>query len=59
MTCATRRRRPPGHAAATSLELFTRQACHGGLWRCPYLPRSALPFAAALGWVRQRLRIRR
>jgi hypothetical protein len=55
----------PGAAAhpttplAHPLELFTRQACHGGLWRCPYLPRSALPFAAALGWVRQRLRINR
>jgi hypothetical protein len=55
--------RHPGAAAnpatplAHPLELFTRQACHGGLWRCPYLPRSALPFAAALGWVRQRLRI--
>jgi hypothetical protein len=57
--------RHPGAAAHPAtplphpLELFTRQACHGGLWRCPYLPRSALPFAAALGWVRQRLRIRR
>jgi len=56
--------RHPGAAAnpatplAHPLELFTRQACHGGLWRCPYLPRSALPFAAALGWVRQRLRMR-
>jgi hypothetical protein len=55
--------RHPGAAAnpatplAHPLELFTRQACHGGLWRCPYLPRSALPFAAALGWVRQRLRM--
>jgi hypothetical protein len=28
------------------------QACHGGLWCSAYLPRSALPFAAALGWVR-------
>lgn len=35
-------------------ELFMDQACHGGLWRSGYLPRSALPFAAALGWVRQR-----
>lgn len=57
--------RHPGAAAnpTTSLvhplELFALQACHGGLWRCPYLPRSALPFAAALGWARQRLRIRR
>ncbi len=36
-------------------ELFIDQACHGGLWRTGYLPRSALPFAAALGWVRQRM----
>lgn len=44
----------PGTALAHPLELFMRQACHGGLWRCPYLPRSALPFAAALGWWRTR-----
>jgi len=37
------------------LELFMDNACHGGLWRLAYLPRSALPIAAALGWVRQRL----
>ncbi|MBC7917868.1 MAG: hypothetical protein H7Y28_08665 [Rhodoferax sp.] len=36
------------------LELFMDNACHGGLWRLAYLPRSALPIAAALGWVRQR-----
>ena len=42
-------------ALAHPAELFAHQACHGGLWRCAYLPRSALPFAAALGWVRQRL----
>ena len=56
--------RHPGTAAhpatplAHPLELFMGQACHGGLWRCPYLPRSALPFAAALGWIRQRLHLR-
>jgi hypothetical protein len=36
------------------LELFMDNASHGGLWRSAYLPRSALPFAAALGWIRQR-----
>lgn len=36
------------------LELFMDNACHGGLWRLAYLPRSALPIAAALGWVRSR-----
>lgn len=47
--------RNPPPAFAHPAELFMHQACHGGLWRSPYLPRSALPFAAALGWVRQRL----
>lgn len=56
--------RHPGAAAraatplAHPMELFMGQACHGGLWRCPYLPRTALPFAAALGWIRQRLDLR-
>jgi hypothetical protein len=36
-------------------ELFMDNACHGGLWRSAYIPRTALPFAAALGWVRQKL----
>jgi hypothetical protein len=36
------------------LEMFMDNACHGGLWRLAYLPRSALPIAAALGWVRSR-----
>ena len=40
---------PLGHP----FELFMDQACHGGLWRCPYLPRSALPFAAAWGLARK------
>ncbi|MFO1250269.1 MAG: hypothetical protein U1E77_03755 [Inhella sp.] len=40
---------------AHPFELFMDQACHGGLWCTPYRPRSALPFAAALGWVRQRV----
>ncbi len=44
----------PAQPLAHPFELFMDQACHGGLWRSPYLARSALPFAAALGWVRQR-----
>lgn len=45
----------PAVPLAHPFELFMANACHGGLWRCAYLPRSALPFAAALGWVRNRL----
>lgn len=45
----------PAHALAHPFELFMDGAIHGGLWRGAYLPRSALPFAAALGWVRQRV----
>lgn len=47
--------RQPTPDFAHPAALFAHQACHGGLWRTPYLPRSALPFAAALGFVRQRL----
>lgn len=47
--------RQPAPRFAHPAALPAHQACHGGLWRSPYLPRSALPFAAALGWVRQRL----
>jgi hypothetical protein len=35
-------------------ELFMQGANHGGLWTCAYRPRSALAFAAALGWVRNK-----
>jgi len=45
----------PSVPLAHPFEHFMDQACHGGLWRCAYLPRSALPFAAALGWVRERV----
>ena len=45
----------PARALGHPYELFTANACHGGLWRIAYQPRSALPFAAALGWARQRL----
>lgn len=46
----------PGTPLAHPFELFMDNACHGGLWTSAYLPRSALPFAAALGWVRQRVK---
>jgi hypothetical protein len=45
----------PAVPLAHPFELFIDGAIHGGLWRGAYLPRSALPFAAALGWVRQRV----
>lgn len=45
----------PATPLAHPFELFMDQACHGGLWRTAYLPRSALPFAAALGWVRSKV----
>lgn len=44
----------PSTPLAHPYDLLIANACHGGLWRSAYLPRSALPFAAALGWVRQR-----
>ena len=44
----------PALPLAHPFELFIDNACHGGLWRTGYRPRSALPFAAALGWVRSR-----
>ncbi len=45
----------PARGLAHPHDLFHAQACHGGLWACPYLPRTALPFAAALGWTRLKL----
>lgn len=33
-------------------QLIWEDACHGGLWTTAYRPRSALPMAAALGWLR-------
>ncbi|MBC9229699.1 hypothetical protein HI850_010200 [bacterium SPL81] len=36
------------------LELIMENANHGGLWHVPYLARTALPFAAAYGWVREK-----
>lgn len=43
----------PSRALAHPHELFMDQACHGGLWSGAYLPRSALPMAAALGFMRR------
>ncbi|MDO5710631.1 MAG: hypothetical protein Q4P32_02675 [Micrococcales bacterium] len=40
-----------GPAPATPWEAEARHAVHGGLWRCPYAPRSALGLAALLGLV--------
>jgi hypothetical protein len=45
----------PARPLAHPFELFMDGAVHGGLWRCAYRPRSALAFAAALGWVRRRV----
>jgi len=36
------------------LDLVMDQACHGGLWATAYRPRSVLPVAAILGWLRRR-----
>lgn len=36
------------------LDLIMENANHGGLWHVPYLARTALPFAAAYGWVREK-----
>lgn len=44
----------PARALRHPFELFMDNACHGGLWTTPYLPRSALPFAAMLGWLRRK-----
>lgn len=41
--------RQGGSTPAHPARLFMDNAVHGGLWRIPYLPRSALPFAAVLG----------
>lgn len=42
------RRPPPGPGAEPAAAVMAG-AAHGGLWRLPYAPRSALPFAALLG----------
>ncbi|HMN77363.1 MAG TPA: hypothetical protein PKC97_14965 [Burkholderiaceae bacterium] len=45
----------PRRELAHPHELFMDNACHGGLWTGAYRARSALPLAAALGWLRGRL----
>jgi hypothetical protein len=42
----------PAHAEPWRDEAYA--AVHGGLWRCPYQPRSALGLAAALGYAATR-----
>jgi hypothetical protein len=37
------------------LELLMEGANHGGLWYVSYLARTALPFAAAYGWINDKL----
>jgi hypothetical protein len=39
---------------AHPLKLLVHTANHGGLWRLPYLPRSVLPMAALLGFVKRK-----
>jgi hypothetical protein len=39
---------------AHPLKLLVHTANHGGLWRLPYLPRSVLPMAALLGFIKPR-----
>ena len=41
----------PARALVHPWDLFTDNACHGGFWTCPYLPRTALPYAAAIGFL--------
>lgn len=45
----------PDYPLAHPLELLTEGANHGGLWRCGFLPRTALPLAALIGYVRGKL----
>lgn len=42
----------PAMPLSHPFELYMDCAIHGGLWYVPYLPRTALPFAAAAGFVR-------
>ncbi|MCT8090477.1 MULTISPECIES: hypothetical protein [unclassified Acinetobacter] len=41
------------------LELMMKGANHGGLWRVPYLARTALPFAALYGFANEKLPIKK
>jgi hypothetical protein len=42
----------PAATLAHPLQLLSDAANHGGLWRVPYLPRSVLPLAALIGFLR-------
>lgn len=44
----------PATSLPDPLELFRDGACHGGLWRSAYLPRSVLGIAAVLGMFERR-----
>ncbi|HEY8880409.1 MAG TPA: hypothetical protein VIN03_22760 [Roseateles sp.] len=46
--------RTPARDFAHPLKLLVHSANHGGLWRLPYRPRSVLPMAALLGFVKRR-----
>jgi hypothetical protein len=46
----------PAYPLAHPLELLMDGANHGGLWRLGYLPRSALPIAALIGYGRGLMR---
>ncbi|NHB58879.1 hypothetical protein [Acinetobacter shaoyimingii] len=41
------------------LELMMEGANHGGLWRVPYLARTALPFAALYGFIDEKLPVKK
>jgi hypothetical protein len=43
----------PQVVLAHPLQLLVAGANHGGLWRVPYVPRSVLPFAALLGFMKR------
>ena len=42
----------PARPLAHPYQAFAEGACPGGLWTCAYRPRTAMPFAAAVGWAR-------
>jgi hypothetical protein len=48
----------PAYPLANPLDLLVEGANHGGLWRTGFLPRSALPLAAVVGYVRGKIRRR-
>ncbi len=48
----------PQSVLKNPLELIMHGANHGGLWRVPYLARTALPFAALYGFAKNKLKKR-